>query len=582
MPKDSSKHHMSDKPAPVPQPASQPQDKDEQIQALQSRVAELENALEQQTHRATQQLNDYALARSQFLSRISHELRTPINAITGMAYLLRDTPLTPQQTQCLRDIEEASQTLLGSVDDILDFSRLSSNDLTLSNDYFNLDLVMKSVANQMQPAAEAKGLDIHYHFAQAVPLSLRGDASRLKQVLIHLIDNAIKFTQSGHVRVNIGLQHPIDEDDNKVALQFEITDTGSGIEPAFQTRLFDAFSQQDESNKRQYPGTGLGLAICKQLIERMSGQIHIQSVPDKGTTVQFSIVTERGLQSPQRLKENPECFADLHTLIVDDNPIASYIVNELCGHLKLRTECVSNANDAIRRLIDQADTNAPFRLVLMDYRMPSINGLMASKLIKSSGKLPIKPKIVLTSAHNREEIFGLKHPDYVDGYIHKPITYSSLFDTIADTFGYELLSSPDAGGEPDYQRLAQTHILVVEDNPVNQKIADGLLTRKGARVTIANHGAEAIILLAQHTTFDAVLMDMDMPVMDGYEATQTIRRMAEYNHLPIIAMTAHVLEEDRERCLQAGMNDYLTKPVNPDLLYKTLLKFVPDEAAKEL
>ncbi len=552
--------------------------KNQSVAALNQRILDLEKALE---HAQTQ--IDSAAAKkikksdagSQFLGRMSHEIRTPINAIIGMVHLIRDTPLSKQQQHFVDNIDSASQNLLTTIDDIVDCARLRSNTLELHNDHFNLDLVLKSLANQVQALAEIKGLEVLYHVDPAVPQFLRGDANRIRQVLVHLLDNAINFTAEGHVQLQVAVQKKLP---GQTELAFTISDTGASLVPGRQAHLYDVIHNQANSSS-PYDGRGLGLSICRQLIERMDGQIELKSNVSEGTEVRFTIICDDSQIGAQTIRENPERFSDLRTLIVDSNPLTSSNLTQICEHLKMSTECVTTLDAAVQRLQEQENTTYPFQLVLMEYRIPNIDGLIASKLIKENRQLRLKPKVILLSAYHQKELFGQQRPDYIDSYLHKPVTHSSLFDCVSEVFGTALIDLTQDVNNQD--SLAHTHILLVEDNIVNQKVAEGLLKRRGAKTTIANHGREALELLEQPNTFNLILMDMDMPVLNGYDTTAIIRSDPSFDHIPIIAMTAHVLPQDRERCLNTGMNDYLTKPVNPELLYSTILEYLQPHSNEE-
>ncbi len=541
--------------------------KGQSVATLQRRIDDLEQALEQAQAEAIATTNKNQ-ERTEFLGRMSHELRTPINAIIGMAHLIRDTHLSKQQQLFVDNIDSASQTLLTTVDDTLDFARLRANALKLHNDHFNLDLVLKSIANQIQQQAEIKGLDILYHVEPSVPQYLRGDANRIRQILVHLLNNAINFTAEGHIQLHVAVQKKLP---GQIELAFTISDTGHSLVPGRQAHLSNAIHNDTNAN-RPYDGKGLGLSICRQLIERMHGQIDIETQVSEGTKVKFTIVCDDSQIGAQTIRANPECFSDLRTLIINNNPLTNSNLTNTCKHLKMNTECVTDVDTALQRLLEQENTTHPFQLVLMEYRMPNIDGLIASKLIAAHHQLRLKPRIILMSAHHQEELFGPERPACIDGYLHKPVTHSSLFDCIAEAFGSTLFDPPQ--DQLKEERLTHAHILLVEDNLVNQKVAEGLLKRKGAKITIANHGREALELLEQANSFDLILMDMDMPVLNGYDTTTIIRSDPAFDHIPIIAMTAHVLPQDRERCLNTGMNDYLTKPVNPELLYSTILEYL--------
>ncbi len=504
--------------------------------------------------------------KSYFLANMSHEIRTPMNAIMGFSYLALQTELDTRQYHYLDKINTSAQTLLAVINDILDFSRIEAGRLEIARAPFSLDEVCEKLASVTMIRAEEKGLRLVFLRSPEVPDSLTGDPLRLGQVLINLVGNAIKFTEQGEVRVGIDLERV---DEGRAWIQFRVSDTGIGIEPAQIPRLFSAFTQLDESTTRRYGGSGLGLSICHHLVQLMGGEIRAQSVPGEGSSFSFCLPFEvRTLQDGDRLPEPG--LRGLRVLMVDDNPSDLEILGGRLASFTFEVSTASGGAEALEQVRRADSDGRPFGLVLMDWRMPEMNGVEAGKLIKQGAGLQRIPAVILITAYGREEVMREAELAGLDGFLIKPVSPSTLFDTVIRV----LKQGGAAGGsvKMDTRQLCG-RVLLVEDNVVNQQVAREILEGMGLEIDIRDNGRAAIAALHEGD-YDLVLMDIQMPEMDGYEATRRIRAEPAFAKLPIIAMTAHAMSGERERCLEAGMNEHVPKPIDPAYLFTTLSRWL--------
>ncbi len=520
-------------------------------------------------------------AKSEFLANMSHEIRTPMNAIIGMNSLCLKTDLNTKQRDYLEKVSQAADALLHIINDVLDFSKIEAGRLEIERVDFNVEDVLDGLRNVIGLKAQEKGLELLFDVDPNVPTALVGDPLRIGQVLGNLGTNAVKFTEQGEVVVTVAR---LEDSDDRVKLSFSVRDTGIGLTDEQQASLFQPFAQADSSTTRKYGGSGLGLAICKDLVERMGGRIWLESERGVGSTFGFEISFALSHESNIQPRKLGEQLSVSRALVVDDNAASREILQSMLESLGIEAAVASSGREAIADLETASQSDQPFQLVFMDWKMPNMDGIEAMRKIRSDDELNEIPTIIMVSAYSRDEALRDAGETQPEDFLIKPVSPSTLLNSINRQFSDEVRSrvlreAQDLGDSEVIGQLHGARVLLVEDHELNQELAMEILSDAGMKVTLATNGQEALDVL-EREDFDGVLMDIQMPVMDGFTATREIRKQSRFAELPIIAVTANAMAGDREKALGAGMNDHIAKPINIEQAMTVMAQWIRPASAK--